>query len=87
MPLLASSSKQSRLRSTSVNSPDRVSPWIKAKASDTGSSCVQQRRNGDRIEIRDSKHPGGPVLTDITLEEFRVWIEAARHGEFDHLLM
>lgn len=60
-------------------------PWIKPKASDEQGSCVEQRRNGDAIEVRDSKDRSGPVLT-FTRAEFAAWLDGARRGEFDHLL-
>jgi Domain of unknown function (DUF397) len=61
-------------------------PWIKASASDSHGSCVEQRRNGDRIEVRDTKDQGaGPVLR-FTPAEFAAWLDGARKGEFDHLI-
>lgn len=60
-------------------------PWIKARKSSEGPTCVEQRRNGDVIEIRDSKDPHGPVLR-FTTAEFDAWLDGARGGEFDHLV-
>ena len=61
-------------------------PWIKASASDTGSSCVEQRRHDGMIEVRDTKAQGqGPVLK-FTSAEFAAWLDGARRGEFDHLV-
>jgi Domain of unknown function (DUF397) len=60
--------------------------WIKATASGGGGgNCVQLRRAGDAIEVRDSKDPGGPVLR-FTPSEFAAWLDGARRAEFDHLL-
>ena len=39
-----------------------TTPWIKASASDTGSSCVEQRRHDGLIEF-DSR----PGLTQFTI--------------------
>lgn len=61
--------------------------WIKArKSGGNGGDCVETRRRGDRIEIRDSKRgDAGPVLS-FTPAEFDAFLDGARHGEFDHLL-
>ncbi len=62
----------------------RDSRWTKATASDQGGNCVQLRRRGATIEVRDSKAPRGPVLR-FTAAEFAAWLDGARRGEFDHL--
>ena len=60
-------------------------PWQKATASDTHGSCVEQRRHGGMIEVRDTKDNGtGPVLR-FTPVEYAAWLDGARSGEFDHL--
>ncbi|MDY7091139.1 MAG: DUF397 domain-containing protein [Actinomycetota bacterium] len=65
---------------------ENVTAWIKSKRSDDGSSCVEQRRNGDVIEVRDTKDRGtGPVLS-FTPAEFAAWLHGAKAGEFDHLV-
>lgn len=62
-----------------------VSPWVKASASDSSGSCVEMRRNGKVIEVRDTKQNGeGPTLS-FTPAEFSAWLDGARKGEFDHL--
>jgi hypothetical protein len=67
-------------------SADGTTPWIKARASDDdGPTCVEQRRNADSIEVRDSKDQGGPVLR-FTRAEFAAWLDGAKKGEFDHLV-
>lgn len=55
--------------------------WLKASSSTAGSNCVEMRRDGERVLVRDSKHPHGPMLT-FGPEHFSAWISAARHGEF-----
>ena len=60
-------------------------PWIKARKSATGEACVEQRRNGELIEVRDSKDPDGPVL-GFTAAEYDAWLDGVRKGEFDHLV-
>ena len=68
-----------------MNSDD-TTPWVKASASDQGSSCVEQRRHAGMIEVRDTKDQGtGPVLR-FTLAEYGAWLNGAGQGEFDFLL-
>ena len=65
---------------------DRSTEWIKASASDSNGSCVEMRRHGDAIEVRDTKQAGrGPVLS-FTAAEFAAWLDGATKGEFTHLL-
>jgi hypothetical protein len=67
--------------STEVRATNR---WIKASRSGQGDNCVEMRRQGDVIEVRDSKHPDGPAL-GYTRDEFAAWLDGAKKGEFDHL--
>lgn len=60
-------------------------PWIKSSKGDEETTSVEQRRNGDVIEVRDSKDPDGPVLR-FTQAEWDAWLDGARRGEFDHLI-
>ncbi len=60
-------------------------PWIKASASGSDSTCVEQRRHDDLIEVRDTKDREGPVLR-FRRDEFAAWLDGAKRGEFDHLL-
>lgn len=61
------------------------SGWVKATASDAHGSCVEQRRHGGMIEVRDTKDQGsGPILR-FTVAEFAAWLDGAKKGEFDHL--
>jgi Domain of unknown function (DUF397) len=60
-------------------------PWVKASRSSQTGSCVEQRRSGDVIEVRDTKDPSGPVLR-FTEAEYAAWIDGAKKGEFDHLI-
>ena len=67
-----------------MSRPD-TTPWVKARASDDGQNCVEQRRNGGMVEVRDSKDGGaGPVLR-FTPAEYAAWLDGARRGEFDLL--
>lgn len=60
-------------------------PWIKASASDATSHCVEQRRFGGVIEVRDTKdHGTGPILR-FTPAAYVAWLDGARTGEFNDL--
>jgi hypothetical protein len=60
--------------------------WIKAAASGGGGGdCVEMRRHGDAVEVRDSKNPDGPVLR-FTHTEFAAWLDGAKQSEFDRLI-
>lgn len=59
--------------------------WVKASASNSDGTCVEQRRVEDMIEVRDTKDRSGPVLC-FTQAEYRAWLDGANNGEFDHLL-
>ena len=60
-------------------------PWIKAQKSSNGGSCVELRRIGTTIEVRDSKDRSGPILS-FTPAEFDAFLDGAGKGEFGHLL-
>ncbi len=67
-------------------SSDDTTPWIKARRSDDGKNCVEQRRHAGTIEVRDTKDGGtGPVLR-FTPAEYAAWLDGARKGEFDFLI-
>ena len=62
-----------------------ATPWVKASASKSEGACVEQRRAGDAVEVRDTKDRSGPVLR-FTGAEFAAWVDGAKRGEFDHLI-
>ncbi|QTR05344.1 DUF397 domain-containing protein [Saccharothrix algeriensis] len=39
-----------------------MTTWRKSSRSNTTSNCVEVARSADRVAVRDSKNPGGPVL-------------------------
>jgi hypothetical protein len=57
--------------------------WQKARASNQ-TDCVELRRNGDCVEMRDSKNPEGAILRYSRLD-LATLLAAARNGEFDDL--
>ena len=68
------------------NDVDQVTSWIKARASDNSWSCVEMRRHGSAIEVRDTKdHGTGPTLR-YTSAEWAAFLDGAKKGEFDHLV-
>jgi hypothetical protein len=60
--------------------------WVKASASGGNGQCVEMRRHGQAVEVRDTKaHGQGPSLR-IAPAAFAAWIDAAKKGELDHLM-
>lgn len=68
---------------TGIRSAGRDGTWIKARRSSNSGECVEMRRHGGVIEVRDSKDPDGTVLR-FTPGEFTAWVDGAAHGEFAH---
>jgi hypothetical protein len=66
-------------------STDETTPWIKASASDTGTSCVELRRHEGMVEVRDTKDRSGPVLR-FRSDELAAFLDGAKKKEFDHLV-
>jgi hypothetical protein len=61
-------------------------PWIKASASSGAGQCIEMRRSGEAIEVRDSKQHGqGPTLA-FARDEWAAFLDGAKRGEFDHLV-
>ena len=67
-----------------MSSQPTATAWIKARRSGASGDCVEMRRHDGAVEVRDSKHPDGPVLR-FTTAEFAAWLDGARKAEFDHL--
>lgn len=61
-------------------------PWIKASASQGQGECVEVRRKGDVVEVRDSKNPDAGIMR-YTPREWSAFLNGAKQGEFDHLAM
>jgi hypothetical protein len=55
--------------------------WVKASRSTAGKECVEMRRQGAVVEVRDSKDPHGPVLR-FAGAQFAAWLDGADGGEF-----
>jgi len=56
--------------------------WRKATKSGNNGACVEVRDRGDRVEVRDSKNPTGPILS-FTPSEWDAFLDGAKKGEFD----
>jgi hypothetical protein len=57
--------------------------WIKSSLSAYNGNCVEVTvLTGDRIRVRDSKHPRGTVL-NFTPAEWDAFIGGVNKGEFD----
>lgn len=59
-------------------------PWAKARASSVEGECVEMRRHGAAVEVRDSKNPHGPVLS-FAPGQFAAWLDGADSGEYTYL--
>jgi hypothetical protein len=59
--------------------------WCKAHRSTNNGQCVEIASTADKIAVRDSKDPNGPILV-YTSAEFSAFLEGARNGEFDGLV-
>jgi predicted secreted Zn-dependent protease len=60
--------------------PDLV--WRKSTRSSSSGSCVEVADAGDRILVRHSKNPLGPVLA-FTVAEWDAFVAGVRAREFD----
>ena len=58
--------------------------WLKAQSSSANGQCVEVAATVDKVAIRDSKDPYGPILV-YTSAEFSAFLEGARNGQFDRL--
>lgn len=60
--------------------------WImSSRSTGNGGSCVQARRHGAAIEVRNSKQPDAGTVR-FTVEEWDSFLDGAKKGEFDRLL-
>ncbi|WP_018655964.1 DUF397 domain-containing protein [Actinomadura flavalba] len=60
--------------------------WLKSRRSNSQGNCVEiAELPGDRIAMRNSRHPEGPALI-YTRPEIEALIMGAKDGDFDHLI-
>ena len=75
-----------KIRKKTLSASERESlSWLRARSSTANGHCVEISSASGNIAIRDSKDPDGPILV-CTTSEFRVFLDAARNGEFDTLV-
>ncbi|GAA3593658.1 hypothetical protein GCM10022223_05710 [Kineosporia mesophila] len=56
--------------------------WHKASASDVQGQCVEVRRQGSMVQVRDTKnHDAGTLL--FSPAEWRAFLTGVKAGEFD----
>jgi hypothetical protein len=61
--------------------------WRKSQASNPSGNCVEMAALPDgSVAVRNSRHPSGPALV-YTRAEVAAFLEGARAGEFDDLVM
>jgi hypothetical protein len=58
--------------------------WIKARRSYSTGACVELAPHGDGVVMRNSRRPDDRIHHSMT--EFAVFLDAAKNGEFDHLV-
>ena len=57
--------------------------WLKSSLSMYNGNCVEVAGlSEDTVHVRNSRHPGGPVL-NFTPTEWDAFIGGVRNGEFD----
>jgi Domain of unknown function (DUF397) len=59
--------------------------WLKARSSTVNGQCVEIASSANKVAIRDSKDPDGPILVYASAE-FRAFLDSARNGQFDSLI-
>jgi len=64
--------------------PNMEPRWIKASRSAGLQACVELTPGGDGIAMRNSRRPDDHIHHSMT--EFEIFLEAAKKGEFDHLV-
>lgn len=62
-----------------------TTPWIKASRSNQSGDCVEMRRDGQAVQVRDTKDNGAGPILNLTTSEFAAWLDGAKRGEFDDL--
>ena len=58
--------------------------WIKARRSYASSACVELASSDEGVVMRNSRRPDDHIHHSAS--EFAVFLEAAKKGEFDHLV-
>lgn len=61
--------------------PEREDAWRRSSHSEY-SACVEVCFVGDRVPLRHSRHPDGPVIV-FTAPEWDAFVAGVKLGEFD----
>jgi Domain of unknown function (DUF397) len=61
--------------------PDVPRRWRKSSYSAAGSDCVEIANDGDRVGLRHSGQPDGPILW-ITETEWTSFLDGVKRGDF-----
>lgn len=60
--------------------------WRKSAHSNPSGNCVELARlPAGQVAVRNSRHPGGPMLI-CAPDEIAALIRGAKDGQFDHLI-
>lgn len=57
--------------------------WAKSSYSADSANCVEVAHDGDRVLVRDSKHPAWGRQLEFTLAEWAAFTAGVKVGEFD----
>jgi hypothetical protein len=57
--------------------------WRTAKKSNNNGACAEVRRDGDLIQLRDTKDLGNGPILGFTAAEWDAFLDGAKNGEFD----
>jgi hypothetical protein len=61
--------------------------WQKSRRSNPSGNCVELAAlPGRQVAVRNSRDPQGPALV-YTMDEITAFIEGARDGDFDNLIV
>jgi uncharacterized protein DUF397 len=64
---------------------DNTGWMMSSRSAGNGGSCVEARRHGELIEVRNSKNRAAATVR-FTVEEWDSFLFGAKNGEFDVLL-
>lgn len=73
-----------RLKSGGRMSEKQPTEWVKSTSSVGMSACVEVRRVGEEVAMRNSRSPSDEQL--YTKPEIAAFIAGVKAGEFDYLL-
>jgi hypothetical protein len=61
---------------------DVFTNWRKSRRSGATDNCVEVAWGADRVGVRDSKDPTGPIL-NVGSDTWRAFVAGIRQGRFD----